>query len=135
MNIKQLIFGNRTRVTTEASIIQTDASTTSPTEAARLFEISTITVMLLLVAAASFVVGFLFWGFMVLCKRRSRQVSMRGEIDMNRIVRRIQVIDTAGLAGLDLVEIEEQQACASQDFQLRRKSTRKTKIPVRLGIE
>jgi hypothetical protein len=65
ITINDLLFGSRIRATTERS-------TTSPTEVTRLLEVFTITSVYIFVAAASFTIGFLFWGFVVLCKRRRR---------------------------------------------------------------
>ncbi len=78
MNLKDLLFGGRISTIVRASAVSktTDASPASFTST-RLFEASTITIALMVVAAVSFVLGFFFWALVVIFKRRQRVYQAR----------------------------------------------------------
>jgi len=85
MNLKDLLFG-RLRGSTEAS------TSTKPTvliTEATISVVSITTIMLLIVAAVSFLLGFFCWALVVIFKRRRRirNVRLQAEVEMlERIV-------------------------------------------------
>ena len=100
------------------------------------------------VAAASFTIGFLFWGFVVLCKRRRRNhlARLRNEVEMERIVKQQQPVTVqpelfrvSNEVAVQVVaqEVQEnisQQILPPSTTSQNRRSMRTTNIPVRLGI-
>ncbi len=80
MNLKDLLFG-RLKASTEAST--TIKPTVLITEAS-FSVVSLTTIMLLIVSAVSFLLGFFFWALVVICKRRrrSRIATLQNEVEM-----------------------------------------------------